>query len=176
MSSDPGAGNLFDRLKNRLSGEKKEKSKDHLEKEIINLHDNHKIDDTEFSMLEGILDFQGKTAREVMVPRTDAFMVDADVSFQDNLNEILREPYSRIPVYKKDKDKIKELGDQKLVAEIEKLQNQISLEQNLDQNTLDLSDDNYVQNKILKAKYTFLYNEARYRGTRFSGITNAITQ
>ncbi len=55
---------------------------------------------------------------------------------------------------KKDKDKIKELGDQKLVAEIEKLQNQISLEQNLDQNTLDLSDDNYVQNKILKAKYT----------------------
>lgn len=32
MSSDPGAGNLFDRLKNRLSGEKKEKSKDHLEK------------------------------------------------------------------------------------------------------------------------------------------------
>ena len=68
---------------------------------------------------------------------------------------------------KKDKDKIKELGDQKLVAEIEKLQNQISL---------DLSDDNYVQNKILKAKYTFLYNEARYRGTRFSGITNAITQ
>ena len=31
---------------------------------------------------------------------------------------------------KKDKDKIKELGDQKLVAEIEKLQNQISLEQN----------------------------------------------
>lgn len=56
---------------------------------------------------------------------------------------------------KKDKDKIKELGDQKLVAEIEKLQNQISLEQNLDQNTLDLSDDNYVQNKILKAKYTF---------------------
>ena len=63
---------------------------------------------------------------------------------------------------KKDKDKIKELGDQKLVAEIEKLQNQISLEQNLDQNTLDLSDDNYVQNKILKAKYTFLYNEARY--------------
>ena len=40
---------------------------------------------------------------------------------------------------KKDKDKIKELGDQKLVAEIEKLQNQISLEQNLDQNTLDMN-------------------------------------
>ena len=74
------------------------------------------------------------------------------------------------------KDKIKELGDQKLVAEIEKLQNQIALEQDLDQTTLDLSDDNYIQGKILRAKYTFLYNEARHRGTRFSGSTNAITQ
>lgn len=106
MSSDPGADNLFVRLKNKLSGETKEETKDHLKKEIINLHDNHQINDTEFSMFEGILDFQGKMAREVMVPRTDAFMVDADVSFQDNLDEILREPYSRIPVYKKDKDKI----------------------------------------------------------------------
>lgn len=74
------------------------------------------------------------------------------------------------------RDKIKELGDQKLVSEIEKLQNQIALEQDLDKTTLDLSDDNYIQGRILKAKYTFLYNEARYRGTRFSGITNAITQ
>ena len=59
--------------------------------------------------------------------------------------------------------KIKAMGDQKLVAEIEKLQNQIALEQDLDQTTLDLSEDNYVQNRILKAKYTFLYNEARHR-------------
>ncbi|WP_081778537.1 YaaL family protein [Lactobacillus hamsteri] len=59
---------------------------------------------------------------------------------------------------------------------MEKLQNQLALEQDLDQNTLDLSDDNYIQGRILKVKYTFLYNEARHRGTRFSGITNAITQ
>lgn len=77
---------------------------------------------------------------------------------------------------RKKKNKIKDLGDQRLVSEIEKLQNQLALEQNLDQNTLDLSDDNYIQGRILKAKYTFLYNEARHRGTRFSGITNAITQ
>lgn len=106
MSSDPGADNFFGRLRNKLSGDKKEETKDHLEKEIVNLHDSHKIDDKEFSMLEGILEFQGKTAREVMVPRMDAFMVDADVSLQDNLDEILREPYSRVPVYKRDKDKI----------------------------------------------------------------------
>ncbi len=77
---------------------------------------------------------------------------------------------------RRNKNKIKELGDQKLVTEIEKLQNQLALEQDLDQNTLDLSDDNYIQGRILKSKYTFLYNEARHRGTRFSGITNAIMQ
>lgn len=62
----------------------------------------------------------------------------------------------------RNKEKIQELGDRKLVAEIEKLQNQIAREQDLDQNTLDLSDDNYIQGRILKAKYTFLYNEARH--------------
>ena len=33
-------------------------------------------------------------------------MVDAAIPFQDNLDEILRQPYSRIPSIMKDKDKI----------------------------------------------------------------------
>lgn len=106
MSSDPLAENLFDRLRNKFSGENEVRTRDHLKEEINTLHQGNKISDTEFSMLEGILDFQGKMAREVMVPRTDAFMVDASTPFQDNLDEILREPYSRVPVYNKDKDKI----------------------------------------------------------------------
>ena len=73
-------------------------------------------------------------------------------------------------------NKIKEQGDQKLITLVEKLQNEIALQNGLDQNTLDMSDDNLVASKILRAKYTFLYDEARYRHTRFSGITNAITQ
>ncbi|MBD5431378.1 MAG: HlyC/CorC family transporter [Lactobacillus sp.] len=106
MSSDPAAENLFNRLKNRFSGDKAEGNREHLIKEIESLHNNHQINDTEYLMLEGILNFQGKTVREVMVPRTDAFMIDDAISFQDNLDEILHQPYSRIPVYHKDKDKI----------------------------------------------------------------------
>lgn len=74
------------------------------------------------------------------------------------------------------KNKVKAKGDQKLIALVEKLQNEIALQQNLDQNTLDMSDDNVVASEILRAKYSFLYDEARHRHTRFSGITNAITQ
>ncbi len=106
MSSDPAAENLLERLKNRFSGNKGEDKRGHLVNEIEHLHKYKEITDNEFSMLEGILDFQDKMVREVMVPRPDAFMVDAAIPFQDNLDEILRQPYSRIPVYMKDKDKI----------------------------------------------------------------------
>ncbi|MDF7638538.1 hemolysin family protein [Lactobacillus sp. ESL0791] len=106
MSSDPAATTLLDKLKSKFSGKTEEETKEHLEQEIKDLHQEKEISETEFSMLEGVLNFHGRMAHEVMVPRTDAFMVDANVSFQDNLDEILREPYSRIPVYQGDKDKI----------------------------------------------------------------------
>lgn len=73
-------------------------------------------------------------------------------------------------------NKIKKEGDQRLIEVVEKIQNEIALQQDLDQITLDMSDDNLIASKILRAKYSFLYSEARYRHTRFSGITNAITQ
>lgn len=60
----------------------------------------------EYNMLEGIINFNDTMAREVMVPRTDAFMVDINDSNSKNIDEILSQPYSRIPVYKEDKDSI----------------------------------------------------------------------
>jgi hypothetical protein len=74
------------------------------------------------------------------------------------------------------KDKIKEKGDQELVALVEKIQDQIAWQQSLNQTTVDMSADNVVASKILRAKYSFLYDEARHRHTIFSGITNAITK
>ena len=45
-------------------------------------------------------------------------------------------------------NKIKEQGDKKLITLVEKLQNEIALQNGLDQNTLDMSDDNLVASKI----------------------------
>lgn len=106
MASDPDKGNLFERFKNKFSPTNDEETREHLISEIEDLHKNKKINDNEFSMLTAVLDFQGRMVREVMVPRIDAFMVDCQESLQDHLKEILREPYSRIPVYQHDKDKI----------------------------------------------------------------------
>ena len=106
MASDPDKGNLFERFKNKFSPTNDEETREHLITEIADLHQQKKLSDNEFTMLNAVLDFQGRMVREVMVPRIDAFMVDCQESLQDHLKEILREPYSRIPVYRRDKDKI----------------------------------------------------------------------
>ncbi|MBH9989963.1 MULTISPECIES: hemolysin family protein [unclassified Lactobacillus] len=106
MASDPDKENLFERFKNKFSPTNDEETREHLITEIANLHEHKKLSDNEFTMLNAVLDFQGRMVREVMVPRIDAFMVDCQESLQDHLKEILREPYSRIPVYRRDKDKI----------------------------------------------------------------------
>lgn len=64
------------------------------------------LDNDEIEMLQGIFSLDTKVAREVMVPRTDTFMVDIQDNVPKVLNAILTENYSRIPVYKEDKDKI----------------------------------------------------------------------
>ncbi|WP_223901961.1 MULTISPECIES: YaaL family protein [Lactobacillus] len=73
------------------------------------------------------------------------------------------------------RNKIKNMGDKWLMATIEDLQEKIAVQKNLDPTTLDMSEDNVVTGKILRAKYSFLYDEARHRHTRFSGFTNAIS-
>ena len=55
----------------------------------------------------------------------------------------------------KHSDKIKQAEDEKLMALVEKLQQEISLSKGLDNTTLDMSDDNIVADKILRAEYAF---------------------
>lgn len=64
------------------------------------------FEEDELEMLQGIFSLDTKVAREVMVPRTDAFMVDIHGDVKETLKRILSESYSRIPVYNEDKDKI----------------------------------------------------------------------
>ncbi|GKQ43102.1 hypothetical protein RD055328_10250 [Companilactobacillus sp. RD055328] len=64
------------------------------------------IDDEEYEMLEGIISFNDKMVREVMVPRTDTFMIDINDDQDKNIDDILDHPFSRVPVYGGDKDKV----------------------------------------------------------------------
>ncbi|MGT2710896.1 hemolysin family protein [Streptococcus oriscaviae] len=64
------------------------------------------LDAEEIEMLQGIFSLDEMVAREVMVPRTDAFMIDIDDDIETIMPEILKQNYSRIPVYEGDKDKV----------------------------------------------------------------------
>ncbi|MFT8825504.1 MAG: hemolysin family protein [Liquorilactobacillus mali] len=59
-----------------------------------------------FDMIKGVLSMHEKLAKEVMVPRTDAFMIDIQNDNDRNIDAILQMQYSRIPVYNEVKDDI----------------------------------------------------------------------
>ena len=64
------------------------------------------LDADEIEMLQGIFSLDELMAREVMVPRTDAFMVDIQDDTQTIIENILKQNFSRIPVYDNDKDNV----------------------------------------------------------------------
>ncbi|MGT2926824.1 hemolysin family protein [Streptococcus cuniculipharyngis] len=64
------------------------------------------LDAEEIGMLQGIFSLDEMMAREVMVPRTDAFMIDINDDKAEVMKAIMKENFSRIPVYDGDKDKV----------------------------------------------------------------------
>lgn len=64
------------------------------------------LDSEELGMVKGIFDMDTTLAREVMVPRTEAFMIDIQDETSVNVDKMVSGNFSRIPVYDDDKDKI----------------------------------------------------------------------
>ncbi|MBC2354278.1 HlyC/CorC family transporter [Listeria welshimeri] len=64
------------------------------------------IEVEELQMLRGVFEMDNKYAREVMVPRTDAFMVDAETESEELCDELLSENFSRVPVYIDNQDSV----------------------------------------------------------------------
>lgn len=64
------------------------------------------LDAEEIEMLQGIFSLDEMMAREVMVPRTDAFMIDINDDAQSNIEGILSQNFSRVPVFDDDKDRV----------------------------------------------------------------------
>lgn len=64
------------------------------------------LDDSEREMITGVFSLDELVAREIMVPRKDAFMIDINDDPRENIEKMLSESYSRVPVYDDDKDNI----------------------------------------------------------------------
>ncbi len=64
------------------------------------------IDATEYKLIENIFDFTETTAREIMIPRTEAFAIDVDRSYDENFKLAIESGFTRIPVYRETIDSI----------------------------------------------------------------------
>ncbi len=79
-------------------------------KEIFDIiqraHLGHELTVAERQLIESVLQFKERIAREVMVPRVDVFSLSADTSIMEAAKLIESQGYSRIPVYRNNVDNI----------------------------------------------------------------------
>ena len=64
------------------------------------------INEVEKEMIENIIEFDEKVAREIMIPRIKVFLIDKNISVDELFEKKEVEVYSRIPVYEDEADNI----------------------------------------------------------------------
>ena len=95
----------------KLTGHETENLEEKVSKEeiksLIEVGQEHGvINETEKEMIESIFEFDNKRAEEIMMPRTEVFLIDISWSSTEISKKLLEEQYSRIPVYEEDSDNI----------------------------------------------------------------------
>lgn len=74
------------------------------------------------------------------------------------------------------KKRLREQADDSLMESISRLQQKLALTKTLQATSMDDSPENVIALKILKAKYNFLFKEARLRQTSSAGPNNVISR
>ncbi|CRZ33235.1 putative hemolysin [Herbinix hemicellulosilytica] len=64
------------------------------------------LNEDEMEMIDSIMEFDDKMAKEIMTPRINVFAIDITEPLEEYLDELLEAKYSRIPVYEEDIDNI----------------------------------------------------------------------
>ena len=69
-------------------------------------HESGEIEGDERTMIHKVFDFSDACAKEVMIPRIDMTMVDADISYEDLIDVFKEDMYTRIPVCEPDTENV----------------------------------------------------------------------
>lgn len=69
-------------------------------------HEEGVIESEERQMITNIVDFGDSLAKDVMIPRMDIAMVEANISYEDLLTEFTENKFARLPVYEETIDNI----------------------------------------------------------------------
>lgn len=69
-------------------------------------HEDGVIESEEREMIYNVFDFSDALAKDIMIPRIDMVTVDINASYEDVMTVFRESMYTRIPVYKEEKDNI----------------------------------------------------------------------
>lgn len=76
-------------------------------KTIVNVsHKEGILEGEERDMIHNVFDFGGSKAKDVMIPRTEMIAIDIDSTYEEVIDIVTNEQYSRIPVYQDTTDNI----------------------------------------------------------------------
>ena len=74
-------------------------SSDELRYLVDQAKESGRVDSTEFDIIRNAFDFSERTARQIMVPRTQVVAIDVNDYDEKTLESVIEEGYSRIPCY-----------------------------------------------------------------------------
>ena len=100
-----GIKNLFMKVAN-IKKNSPSVTEDELKVIIETIEEEGILEEQESELVQSALEFDEKTAQEILTPRVDVTLIDIDDSDQEIHDLIIRERYSRIPVYEDDIDNI----------------------------------------------------------------------
>lgn len=97
---------LFKLTGNDKQTDEEKVSEDEIRSLIVTGHVEGLINEDEKEMLESIFKFDDLSADEIMTPRIDVFAINIEKPLSEQMDTIISEGFSRIPVYKNDIDNI----------------------------------------------------------------------
>lgn len=137
-------------------------------------HQHEVIDLEEFAMLKGVLSLDNKIAREVMVPRTDAFMLDYEDPNEENIQAMLETPHSRVPLYYEDKDNILGIIHVKNLLKASKDSHLYAIDlKDIANEPLFVPETIYIDDLIFQMKRT--QNQMAILNDEFGGVVGLVT-
>ncbi len=96
-----GFGHVFG-----MNREEPEKMTEEIRQMVSEGHERGALEDDEAQMINNIFDFSGKEAADIMTHRKNIVGVEVGMSFEEAARLMLRERFSRYPVYEEDIDNI----------------------------------------------------------------------
>lgn len=69
-------------------------------------HEDGVIENSERKMIDNVFDFGDRSARDLMIPRIDMTCIDVAADYDELMEVVRKEKYTRIPVYKESADSI----------------------------------------------------------------------